>query len=80
MDLKEYIKTYYKKAAIGYTSGRSYNNCDDCFEDGYQCGMNVAIHDLLYMFEEEVEKVGGNMWACSLLLNLIRECKNDLLH
>lgn len=44
--LEEWVLKNYNQSATGWTSERSFGNCDDCFEDGYQCGESWAAYTI----------------------------------
>lgn len=45
-ELKEWVIKNYNKRKCGWTSERSYGNCDDCFEDGCESGTSWAAYEI----------------------------------
>lgn len=44
--IKEWVKKNYSPIKCGWTSMRSEGHCDDCFNDGYECGMSWAAYEI----------------------------------
>ena len=45
-NIKDWVNKNYSPRKCGWTSMRSEGNCDDCFNDGYECGVSWAAYEL----------------------------------
>ena len=54
--LKELVKENYKAYAYYWTSERSEGNYDDCFSDGYECGLTTLAYEIGQILEMDLKK------------------------
>ena len=44
--IKNWVNKNYSPTKCGWTSMRSDGNCDDCFDDGYECGASWTAYEI----------------------------------
>ena len=54
-EIKGFINNKYSASKCGWTSQRSEGNYDDCFSDGYECGVSSVLYDIGIILGMELE-------------------------
>ena len=57
--LENYVEKNYSPVKCGWTSSRSAGNYDDCFEDGYECGISWSAHTIGEILGMELDDPEG---------------------
>lgn len=54
--IKQWVQKNYKKNVAEYTVERSVGNFDDCFNDGYECGIACSAYEVGKILGMELEE------------------------